>query len=541
MLKPLSPVLQPSDLRSLSPGSQINSSLNLLSFSDVASQPDPDPPLQVQAQRDPGSPVLVQARHVSVFPDGADSSDEGSPSSSRSSGSQFGFYSFVEDPRSPDAELNEAWMVSPQRHAQLATLKMEKGFRLQTYAPCRKPQSLFSETCGDSQYRVDLNDGVRDLEEDEKHLREEIIRNQAPKKLLTITDRGSGVTSGTWELSPAAADTVNKESINFSAARQQFLRLEQDQGTSLLKPGSCSKTLERGSPQLRPEGNQHENMSPTEEDPTPSSAVEDMDSGLEGLSVEPGSGSSSHMTPTTRRSPDDKYETPIEREIRLVQQREQHLRVSRGLKISTAEIVEIKTRRLQSPLKAKNLDQGIQKVQKNEDQLKTNLQKQDDLKEEEKDQKEDERREERPESGDTTDFSSPCCPHRHHEEADRMSDLSSASEVQDARRIHPGCVASTSGSSSPSTKTLDWPCSWRESLHSSGLQSRKAGAPDFIEKEIEEVLKREEELRELRDKSFSQVCSSAPLEIENISRAAERQLQLSTAAGTGTIAASCSH
>lgn len=465
--------------------------------------------------------------------DGVNSSYEwppGSPSSpsNSSSGSQTGFYSFVEDPTSPEAELNEAWMVSPQRHAQLATLKMEKGFKLQTYANYRKPQSLFSESNGDSQYLVDLNHGVRALqEEDEKHLRKEIIRNQAPKKNLRLTE-GSGVTSRTQQLGPAAApSTINMESINFKAARQQFLRFEQGQATSFLGQVSFCTTY-MNVPQ--PRGND-ENVGQTEEHLSQQTSVVDgLGSHMEGLSVEAAYGSSSKRE-ASDGSLTPNCETPIEREIRLTQQREENLRRSRGLKISTSEIVEIKTKRLQSPqtpTKAQGLPQGIQHLQ-------GNMQEQHDPDPEDARRKDAQNAEDHgsgeiPQSGDTTDFFSPCCPHRHTEETEfyiRTSDSPSIPEVQDTRSFHPDLSASSSDISSATIQTMDTPWSWRETMQMNGLQSRKAGAPSVIEQEIEEVLKREEELRELRESSSPQVISPAPLVNQ-----ATTHVQPTTSAGT---------
>lgn len=486
MLKPLSPVLQPSDLRTISTGP--DSSLDHLGSSEVAPwHPDPSSP-----------EVLFQARHIPVYQEAVNTSHErppsppgppGSPGSS-SSGSQCGFYSFVEDPTSPEAELNEAWMASPQRHAQLATLKTEKGFKLQTYAGDRKPRSLFSESIGDSRYRLDLHAGVKALqEEEERHLREEIIRNQAPKRSSRPFE-GSGVTSRTQQLGPAEPSTIDRESISFTAARQQFLKFEQDRRTPLLSLVSFCTTYV--SPPPQPKENQENPVRTEEPRRQQSNAVDVPDSGPRGLSLE--------VDGVTAR-----YETPIEREIRLSQEREENLRRSRGLKIGTEEIVEIKTKRLQSPLTPTKappgLHQGVQ-VTRGHDKPEPNEQKRPDPDPGDPGDPGDPEREVDPDaedkgggegaqSGDATDF----------------SEARSVPEVQDSRGFHPD--SGSSRGSSPTVEVMDAP-SWREHLQLNGLHSRNAGGPNPIEREIEEVLKREEALRELRDISPPRVFSPPP-------------------------------
>lgn len=526
MLKPLSPVLQPSDLRSISTGpTQIDSSLHHLGFSAALNGASE----VASSQQDSSSPeVLFRSRHVTGFQDAASSSDEcppsspGSPSGSSSS-SHCGFYSFVEDPTSPEAELNEAWMVSPLRHAHLATLKMEKGFKLQTYANDRKPQSLFSEDNGDSQYQVDLNAGVKALqEEEERHLRKEIIRNQAPKRPI----EGSGITSRTQQLRPAEPSTIDMEPINFSAARHQF---EQFRAASLSPVSFCATFVNVSLPP-QPKENRENSVQAEEPRCQQSSVVGGLDSGLKGLSMEADGDSSVEERRASAGSLRPKYETPIEREIRQSQQREENLRRSRGLKISIEEIVEIRTKRLQSPLtptKAHpDLHRGVQIMQGNDKQeLKGNEQKEQDLDPGDPERKaEDKSRGEGAQSGDTTDFSSPCCPHRHAEETefntcDRISDTPSVPEVQETRSFHPDSAAPTS------------PCSWREHLQSSGLQPTNAGAPNFIDQEIQEVLKREEELQELRDSSSPLVSPPAPL-VNQATRTTDAPLQPTASAGT---------
>ncbi|XP_072244909.1 mitotic interactor and substrate of PLK1 [Leuresthes tenuis] len=594
VLKPLSPLLQPSDLRTIAGPTPLPDLDSIsVSHSEVTSQ-----------QSDHSPSVLVQARQVAVSPDGS-SGDEWRPSSpsspSSSSGSHCGFYSFVDDPTSPEAERNEAWMVSPQRQAQLATLKEKKGFKLQTYSSSRKPESLFSESNGNVQYSLDQNNGIKVVgEEEEKQLRQEIIRSQAPKRdpadpqspeetldLSLSTKRliegfsvsYSPIRSRPELPRPAEPGTIDKEEINFSAARQKFLKMEQNRLAAMLSPVKSSRT--NLSPTLRPEpdvyisrkmlidGGVKESdgttRSAAEDQSDPqrkvtvflaedslsrqSSVFDDLDSGPEELSV----GSSDTNDDGLFRNSTQKdsqlfrsaavYETPIEREIRLAQEREQNLRRSRGLKHSNAqeEMVEIKTKRLQlptMPVRVKEKTQvglTVHREIQRENQRKEEPQQQGGLLEggrrgspQEQDTvktdppEEDGWTRKRPESGTDEVFPSPCCPHRH--PAEHMITTPSISErdIQGTRRFYQDRSASSSQSSSspaslmPKSRLETDAWSWRENLESIGLQSR---APDYIEKDIEDTLRREQELRETRKETL---FSPVPL-VEQASKMAVRQ------------------
>ncbi|XP_008293666.1 mitotic interactor and substrate of PLK1 [Stegastes partitus] len=586
VLKPLSPLLQPSDLRTIAGPA---SNLDDLDFSSISVTRQSS--VVVSSLEDKSQDVVIEARQVAVSQDEGSTSDEwqpSSPSSLSSSGSHCGFYSFVEDPASPEAELNEAWMVSPQRQAQMVTLKEERGFKLKTYSSSRKPDSLFSDSNGDSLYRVDPNiPAVR--EDEEKQLRKEIIRNQAPKKNPELKDQLSPLETLDLKQStdkliegfslsyspvrsepsrPTEPGTIDKEQINFSAVRKQFLKMEQDRLMMLLNPLRSSKThLTSSRPDVSTPGrletfgsvedtkNTTTFKAEADKETYPQrrvtvlqsqdSVFDDLDSHPEQLEV--GSGitnnkglfsSYTELDGGTIRS-STASETPIEREIRLVQEREETLRRARGLKHSNSqEMVEITTKRLQSPLTPKAKDKNrvsfifqteIQNQRKGEPQLKEDspdaLPKLEDM-----------RKESDPQEKDQTDSSvlpSPCCPHRHPEESEfsrESLDVSSLTETS-SRRFYRDRERSSSSSSSSSPTLPRWrdtlwttPQSRRGNLESTGLQSRGQGAPDFIEKEIEEVLRREQELKELREsrEDHQPLFSPAPL-VEQATRTAISQ------------------
>uniref|UniRef100_A0A3Q2Q3A4 A-kinase anchor protein 2 C-terminal domain-containing protein n=1 Tax=Fundulus heteroclitus TaxID=8078 RepID=A0A3Q2Q3A4_FUNHE len=519
VLKPLSPLLQPSDLRTMAgpaPG---------LDRWDSGS-------LVVLQENGRSLNGLMEVQHVTVMEDG-DSEDWHPSSPCSSSGSQSGFYSFVEDPTSPEAELNEAWMVSPQRQAQLAVLKKERGFKLQTYSSNKKPESLFSESNGDSLYRADPNNGMTLMDEDEeKQFRKMIIHSQAPKRSQTEAQTHGGAVEPklstdrlieglSLRFSPAAAadpppaepGTVVKEQIDFGAARQKFLQMEQDQRAVMLSPGRSPTAKLNLTAELDADvyvsrkvkifgttnGTDDTPLKPAEKDEAAfhrkvtvfqsegrlsreSSVFDHLDSDHDSLSHEGVGGYTSNDSQLEEPHQDDWnkprvfQETPIEREIRLTQEREEELRRSRGLKHSVGreEMVRIKTSSSRLSLTSdrtfeKNPVSFIihSKIRKEEDP------------------QEPERRGAPPQP-DPQD--------EKRRTGDRLESDSGADDVF----LSP-CSSSSTPHVSVTPTTLHGPQGWRKSLASTGLQSRGQGTPDFIEKEIEESLKRELELRELRE------------------------------------------
>ncbi|XP_019711349.1 uncharacterized protein misp [Hippocampus comes] len=350
-----------------------------------------------------------------------------------SSGSRDGFYCFAEDPMSPEAELNEARMLSPQRQLRLTTLKEDGAFQVRSYASGQKTQSLFRDS--DSPYRVQAG-GRRGAfgEEDEKRLRKEIIQKQAPKRKATFKlgegrDRSgptNAPTEGSGPVTPTDPGPIDGARIDFGAARQRFLDLERGRRDVLARPRSVGgeDAFDDGVPQT-----------------------------------------------TGKAESDDRDETPIEKDIRLVGEREENLRRARGLKRADgfSEPVEIQSGRarwLPSPREAQKKSRGsfALQLQSHENDVSRKAPR------ELGDPREQVRE-------DQEVLWPPCCPHRHSRET------SSAPPPSTPPRHVPSRTATVS---------------WRSKRESAGLQRRKKSASDFIEKEIEEALLRERELRESR-------------------------------------------
>lgn len=419
VIKPFSPKLEQSDLRSiLSPTGQPQLQENTWSSSQDSDSfrfnlesitlTGMHPTVTESSGSGKSTPdMVVQARQVSVSEDGSDNEDwrpstlsnPSSPGTASSTGSHVGFYSFVDDPASPEAEMNEVYMVSPKRQAKLNTLKEKSTFKLQTYTEEKRPGRLFEETNGDDQYRV--KDASTVNEEEENPDRIEIIRNQAPKKSPPLKEQWSALenmeigttpqrlldgfslrykpVSAKAEQAKVEPGTIDNEQIDFNAARKQFLMMEKSKQNPFLQSPqqlphfpklrgqSLSSTANIFIPkQVTKENSLEENQIPlatqqeaevktvtvTEdpEDGVSSGAIDDFHSGIGDQS----GGSTSNGNISNEPSISElgnslttlsAEETPIEREIRISQQREDSLRRSRGiLRTDSSEIVEIRTK-----------------------------------------------------------------------------------------------------------------------------------------------------------------------------------------------------
>ncbi|XP_076880869.1 mitotic interactor and substrate of PLK1 isoform X2 [Brachyhypopomus gauderio] len=627
VMKPLTPKLEKSDLRPmLSPGSEPqaldqgwspNQDRGSPIFKFDAISVSRFQPVTLSGTNGEGPlDVVVHATQVLVSDESNTSDDwqHSDPSSPGSTDSHMGFYSFVEDPTSPEAEKNEAYMVSPERQAKLSTLKEKNSFKLQTYSGDRIPEKLFQDSNGDSLYQ--LEDNLTESNGDNKLDRMEIIRSQAPRKNQVLKEQWSALENLDLSKSPhslvegfslryspasmklpkseAEPDSVDSQQIDFNSARKQFLMMEHSKHNLFRKgspqmltsprPWGRSSVIKAGKeiginqkPKDEPDQNPISSKRQEEETVTfiedsksqiQSNSIDDLVTGLHNQCVSntrDGSLSSEPSGLEKRRtsSVSCMSETPIEREIRIAQEREEDLRRSRGIShTDTSEMVEIKTKPILSQplpqtksIKAKEtsrvsflIQRELERVNQGQgfhdrgtprdmnESTKTSVS--------ESDQKptlslkmnpidtpdsEDETwtversvfvdQEDVP---DSEEILSPCCPHRHKDETKiwRGTPHTSAAEILDGhvrtsyatissppfwkaahktkeqeRASSPAHSLSSppepvrriraEGALSYLERTNEWPC----------MQN----APDVIRREIEEDLRREQELQELRE------------------------------------------
>ncbi|KAJ0065582.1 hypothetical protein NL108_013495 [Boleophthalmus pectinirostris] len=195
------------------------------------------------------------------------------------------------------------------------------------------------------------------------------------------------------------SDAIDEEQINFNAARKQFVQMEQNKIDPIIRP---RKIQVKTSPKLKPDAavlreeikREELVFKPSVEDSVDAEVKDDRSSShsrqssymeeSDGLSLNVSYSSIDVLAHEQNQTGNNTFqfnvepETPIEREIRITQEREENLRRSRGLQSSVSEMVEIKTKRLQllTPLTPSRVkDKGkassiFQEIQRKEEAIK---------------------------------------------------------------------------------------------------------------------------------------------------------------------------
>ncbi|ELK19282.1 hypothetical protein PAL_GLEAN10005905 [Pteropus alecto] len=153
-------------------------------------------------------------------------------------------------------------------------------------------------------------------------------------------DRKAQLDMGRPQPLPLEENVIDREQIDFLAARQQFLSLEQENAGSPQKPAA------RAAPTSAPRAVSQAPRAPSGPSLANGYAVSVQLLAKEPESV-PGLSTGSGVR-SPAESPETPKETPIEREIRLVQEREAALREQRGLQRAAGrqELVEVPARPL---------------------------------------------------------------------------------------------------------------------------------------------------------------------------------------------------
>uniref|UniRef100_A0A8B9SUN0 A-kinase anchor protein 2 C-terminal domain-containing protein n=1 Tax=Anas platyrhynchos TaxID=8839 RepID=A0A8B9SUN0_ANAPL len=229
----------------------------------------------------------------------------------------------------------DVWTPSPDRESRLEVVRSGSLYDLRAYRGERKPSRLYEDD-EQEQYRLHppniSPEKAKELEDE----RREVIRGQVVRKSSTMAERWSSMDDSTSSFAtPIDPESIDREQINFAAARQQFLMLEKTSPGSLLSPGQHAV-----SPKARGDDKNLQMYTEGSTGYVSNGSVE----AFNGL-VDVRNSSS---------SPDKELkasnETPIEREIRRALEREENLWKERGIQrlTSSSELVEIQTKPLLS-------------------------------------------------------------------------------------------------------------------------------------------------------------------------------------------------
>nr|XP_027808247.1 mitotic interactor and substrate of PLK1 [Marmota flaviventris] len=251
----------------------------------------------------------------------------------------------------------QAW--SPDHQAQMDLVKTGATHSGQAFPGqwSLRPVCLEDDKDGDMQgHHLGASSVLPRQRQDLEQERWAVIQGQAVRKggtgatLGGTSDHGDPRPLGHLRPTPLEENRIDREQIDFLAARRQFIHLEQAHATMApprpptraappcAPPGASPALQAPGRPPLA-----HGSVVPRE------SQVWELFREKKGRGLPLGSGIPAVQDPGSRsrvESPEAPKETPIEREIRLAQEREADLREQRGLRRAAGdqELVEIPTR-----------------------------------------------------------------------------------------------------------------------------------------------------------------------------------------------------
>ncbi|XP_003788879.1 mitotic interactor and substrate of PLK1 [Otolemur garnettii] len=246
-------------------------------------------------------------------------------------------------------DKQQAWSTAPE--AWLSASRTEASYSVRGYPVKRSPGELYPEDEEDEEikaYHLDAKDTLSKRPQDLERERWAVIQGQAVRKSGTVaTLQGSPDHGDLKAPSPhLEEDVVDRGQIDFLAVRQQFLNLEQASKESPQQP------LARAPPTRVPLGSLNRSplangyVIPSEPQMKEVVREEKKFQGFLTRSSTPAGDDPGSWSQVD--SPEPPKETPIEREIRLAQEREADLREQRGLRRAAdhEELVEIPARPL---------------------------------------------------------------------------------------------------------------------------------------------------------------------------------------------------
>ncbi|XP_021234119.1 mitotic interactor and substrate of PLK1 isoform X2 [Numida meleagris] len=155
----------------------------------------------------------------------------------------------------------DAWNPSPDRESQLEVVRSGSLYDIRAYRNERKPSKLYEDDEPDP-YRLQPPNISPEKAKELEDKRREVIRGQVVRKSSTMAEKWSSMDElssiaaggqghgvpGTFAIcfdkpspgravTPVDPESIDREQINFSAARQQFLMLEKSSPGALFSPG----------------------------------------------------------------------------------------------------------------------------------------------------------------------------------------------------------------------------------------------------------------------------------------------------------------